>query len=189
MEIISVKKEGVGTIRRLTYVNGITFLETVVEDDGAKEIRFELSEHPFPVTKMFAILSLEMENSVTFEIRFIANSKITKYIFKHMIQSLVNEIALNFKVLVESGRPCKKKGNNLSIDTKLAITIPIVFISFLFFAKLFIYRLKYEKRHWLNSSSFMAIFGIQSTDIYAFFALAVLFIFYSLDFMMQKVAY
>ena len=46
-----------GAKRKLTYTNGTTFFETVLESNGVDCIRFELTEHPFPCEKMFAQMS------------------------------------------------------------------------------------------------------------------------------------
>eukprot|EP00558_Chaetoceros_sp_UNC1202_P008422 CAMPEP_0197238538 /NCGR_PEP_ID=MMETSP1429-20130617/5026_1 /TAXON_ID=49237 /ORGANISM="Chaetoceros sp., Strain UNC1202" /LENGTH=225 /DNA_ID=CAMNT_0042697721 /DNA_START=44 /DNA_END=721 /DNA_ORIENTATION=- len=69
--IVSEQTSGIGAKRRLDYASGETsFFETVVEENGAEMIRFELTEHPFPCTKMFAQIETGVidENNTGFKV-------------------------------------------------------------------------------------------------------------------------
>ena len=98
----------IGASRRLTYGDGTTFIETVV-DVEPNGIVLELSEHPFPCSKLYAHLfseKVEVDTS-TFGVALLFNfaegtDEGKKTWFNNANQGLVNEIANNVKNIFET---------------------------------------------------------------------------------------
>ena len=51
--------ENEGAKRKLTYADGSTCFETVVETNGVDSIRVQVTEHPFPCEILYAHMSTE----------------------------------------------------------------------------------------------------------------------------------